>query len=71
MATDVADVGLKQLTETMAREGFDQRLATLHLDISDQHACAASVEATRERLGTLDILINNGALGMVPSVTTT
>jgi NAD(P)-dependent dehydrogenase (short-subunit alcohol dehydrogenase family) len=64
MATDVADVGLKQLTETMAREGFDQRLATLHLDISDQHACAASVQATRERLGTLDILINNGALGM-------
>lgn len=64
MAADVADAGLKRLTENMEREGFDQRLATRHLDICDQRACAASVEATRERFGTVDILINNGALGM-------
>ena len=48
----------------MEGEGLGQRLATRHLDISDQRACAASVEATRERFGALDILINNGALGM-------
>src|SRR6185436_15981203 len=64
MATDVADARLKQLWATMEGEGLQQRLATLHLDISDQRACAASVEATQERFGTLDILINNGALGM-------
>ena len=64
VATDVADAGLKQLADTMEGEGLGQRLATRHLDISDQRACAASVEATRERFGTLDILVNNGALGM-------
>jgi len=64
MATDVADARLKQLAKTMEGEGLQQCLATLHLDISDQRACAASVEATQERFGTLDILINNGALGM-------
>jgi NAD(P)-dependent dehydrogenase (short-subunit alcohol dehydrogenase family) len=64
MATDVADVGLAHLAATLKGKGLEQRLATRHLDISDQRACAASVEATRERFGTLDILINNGALGM-------
>jgi NAD(P)-dependent dehydrogenase (short-subunit alcohol dehydrogenase family) len=34
------------------------------LDISDQRACAASVETARERFGGLSILVNNGALGM-------
>jgi len=64
VATDVADVRLKHLSATMEGEELGQRLATRHLDISDQRACAASVEATGERFGTLDILINNGALGM-------
>lgn len=64
MATDIADVGLKELAETMAGENIGQCLTTRHLDISDQRSCAASVEAARARFGTLDILINNGALGM-------
>lgn len=64
MATDVADGGLKQLAETIGGEGVGDRLANRHLDISDRRACSASVEATRERFGSLDILINNGALGM-------
>jgi NAD(P)-dependent dehydrogenase (short-subunit alcohol dehydrogenase family) len=64
VGTDVADAGLKQLAEAMEGDGLGQHLATRHLDISDQRACAASVEATRERFGTFDILINNGALGM-------
>jgi NAD(P)-dependent dehydrogenase (short-subunit alcohol dehydrogenase family) len=64
MATDIADAGLKELAEAMAGEKLGQRLITRHLDISDQRSCAASVEAARARFGTLDILINNGALGM-------
>ena len=64
MAADVADAGLEQLAETMAGEGLGQRLAIRHLDISDQCACAEAVKATRARFGALDILVNNGALGM-------
>jgi len=64
VAADVADAGLKQLAETMAGEGLGQCLTTRHLDISDRRACAAAVEATHERFRALDILINNGALGM-------
>src|SRR5262245_34194196 len=64
MATDVADAGLKQLADIMAREGVGRRLGTLHLDISDPRACAETVDAARDRFGTLDVLVNNGALGM-------
>jgi NAD(P)-dependent dehydrogenase (short-subunit alcohol dehydrogenase family) len=64
MAADVDDAGLQRLAETMLAEGLAERLATRRLDISDQPACAAAVEATRERFGSLDILVNNGALGM-------
>jgi NAD(P)-dependent dehydrogenase (short-subunit alcohol dehydrogenase family) len=64
MASDVADAGLKQLTDIMEREGVGQRLSTRHLDISDPRACAEAVDATRDRFGTLDILVNNGALGL-------
>jgi NAD(P)-dependent dehydrogenase (short-subunit alcohol dehydrogenase family) len=64
MATDVADAGLKQLADIMQREGVGERLKTRHLDISGQRACAETVEAARDSFGTLDILVNNGALGM-------
>jgi NAD(P)-dependent dehydrogenase (short-subunit alcohol dehydrogenase family) len=64
MATDVADAGLKQLADAMAREGAGPRLGTRHLDISDPRACAEAVDATRDSFDTLDILVNNGALGM-------
>jgi NAD(P)-dependent dehydrogenase (short-subunit alcohol dehydrogenase family) len=64
LATDVADAGLKQLTETMEEKGLGQRLATAHLDISDQGACAGTVATAHGRFGALDILVNNGALGM-------
>ena len=64
MAADIADEGLKQLATSVEGEGLGQRLATRQLDISDQRACVASVEAARGRFGSLDILVNNGALGM-------
>jgi NAD(P)-dependent dehydrogenase (short-subunit alcohol dehydrogenase family) len=63
MAADVA-AGLTQLDDTMQAEGLARALATRRLDISDERACVASVEATHERFGSLDILVNNGALGM-------
>ncbi len=40
------------------------RLAAFGLDIADNAACEAAVERTRESLGGLHILINNGAVGM-------
>jgi NAD(P)-dependent dehydrogenase (short-subunit alcohol dehydrogenase family) len=64
MAADIDDIGLRRLEETMVAEGLGQGLVSRHLDISDQGACAASVEDAHERLGALDILINNGAIGM-------
>jgi NAD(P)-dependent dehydrogenase (short-subunit alcohol dehydrogenase family) len=64
IAADIADEGLKQLAASVEDQGLGQRLATRQLDISDQRACAASVEAARGRFGSLDILVNNGALGM-------
>jgi NAD(P)-dependent dehydrogenase (short-subunit alcohol dehydrogenase family) len=64
MAADVADAGLQRLADAMEREGVGLRLGTRHLDISDPRACAEAVDATRVGFGTLDILVNNGALGM-------
>jgi NAD(P)-dependent dehydrogenase (short-subunit alcohol dehydrogenase family) len=64
MATDVADAGLKQLADKLERDGLGQRLGTRHLDISDARACAEAVSTARDRFGALDILVNNGALGM-------
>ena len=66
VAADVSDPGLLDLQESMAKAGFGGRLATRYLDISDQRACAAAVAATEAKFGALDILVNNGALGMTP-----
>jgi NAD(P)-dependent dehydrogenase (short-subunit alcohol dehydrogenase family) len=64
MATDVSDSGLETLGRQMTSEGLASGLALRHLDISDHKACAATVEAAWDRFQSLDILINNGALGM-------
>src|SRR6185312_11150888 len=64
MAADIADDRLKGLAQMMAGEGLAERLVSRSLDISDQRSCFAAVEAARARFGTLDILVNNGALGM-------
>jgi NAD(P)-dependent dehydrogenase (short-subunit alcohol dehydrogenase family) len=64
MATDIDDLGLQRLAESMAADGLAQGLVNRRLDISDHRACAASVEAARERFGGLSILVNNAALGM-------
>ena len=64
MATDVSDSGLETLGRQMTSEGLASGLALRHLDISDHKACAAAVEVAWDRFQSLDILINNGALGM-------
>ncbi|HJT07545.1 MAG TPA: SDR family oxidoreductase [Stellaceae bacterium] len=64
MAADIADDRLKELVRMTTGEGLAERLVSRSLDISDQRSCVAAVEAARARFGTLDILVNNGALGM-------
>lgn len=60
MATDVDQDGLAALAASLGSE----RLAISRLDISKQSECAAAVASTVRQLGRLDILVNNGALGM-------
>jgi NAD(P)-dependent dehydrogenase (short-subunit alcohol dehydrogenase family) len=64
MACDVNEAGLRALGERLGAAGLGGNLATSPLDISDQRACVAAVAATAARFGSLDILVNNGALGM-------
>ncbi len=60
MATDVSDVGLA----TLAKDFAAKDLITRKLDIADHTACEAAVADAQKQMGHLDILINNGALGM-------
>lgn len=64
MACDVNEAGLRALAQRVEAAALNGKLATRVLDISDQRACVAAVEATQVRFGSLDILLNNGALGM-------
>jgi NAD(P)-dependent dehydrogenase (short-subunit alcohol dehydrogenase family) len=57
VAADVDAAGLESL-------GHAERLVTRTLDIADPAACEAAVADTVKRFGALDILVNNGALGM-------
>lgn len=60
LATDVSERGLAAL----ATEAGSSNLDTLKLDISSNDACVGAVEHAERKLGHIDILINNGALGM-------
>lgn len=60
MATDISEDGLVAL----AQETGPENLAIERLDVSKQPECAAAVSSTVRKLGRLDILVNNGALGM-------
>ena len=57
VAADVDAAGLERL-------GQAENLVIRVLDIADPAACETAVRETAARFGTLDILINNGALGM-------
>jgi NAD(P)-dependent dehydrogenase (short-subunit alcohol dehydrogenase family) len=62
MAADINERGLAALAE--ANKTAANALATMIVDISVQTACERAVRDTEAAFGKIDILINNGALGM-------
>lgn len=62
MAADINKAGLAALAER--RRSSANALSTIELDISVQTACEKAVADTEKAFGAIDILINNGALGM-------
>lgn len=62
MAADIDADGLVGLVESNKASG--NALSSLRLDISDNAACEKAVADTEKAFGAVDILINNGALGM-------
>ena len=63
-ALDVDEERLNDLAATHAQASGAGRLVTSRTDISRYEECEAAIAHTRERLGGLHILVNNGALGM-------
>jgi len=63
-ALDVDDKRLDELAAAHEEASETGRLATVRTDISCYEQCEAAVAQTRESLGGLHVLINNGALGM-------
>ena len=64
LATDVDEKNLGTLARDIEAKGGGAQFATHRLDISDSAACVAAVAAAEKTFGKLDILLNNGALGM-------
>jgi len=62
VAADVSDQGLNVLARNLANHG--DRLATRYVDISDHRAASAAAASAADRFGAVDILVNNGAVGM-------
>jgi 3-oxoacyl-[acyl-carrier protein] reductase len=62
----IADIGEEQGTRTAAELASDAvnegRVAFVKTDIADPESAQAAVDATLERFGTVDILINNAAI---------
>ncbi len=64
LACDVDQGGLEDLQTAIHSAGLSENVTPHRLDISDWEACAAAAERAREINGAIDILINNGAMGM-------
>lgn len=64
VATDIDEDRLNALAANLAGAGLSDRLSTRQLDISDYASCASAVGLAKEAHGSIDILINNGAMGM-------
>ena len=63
-ALDVDAKGLDELAAGHASEAETGHLVTRRVDIGSYEECGAAVARTRESLGGLHILVNNGAMGM-------
>ncbi len=46
------------------RQGFEERIATFALDVTDAESIATAVGAVRERFGRIDVLVNNAGYGL-------
>ena len=64
LASDVSQAGLAALEADLASAGLAEPLTVRTLDISMSGACAEAVADLHRRCGSVDILINNGAMGM-------
>ena len=58
----IADIGEEQGTRTAAELASEGEVAFVKTDIADPESAQAAVDATVERFGTVDILINNAAI---------
>jgi 3-oxoacyl-[acyl-carrier protein] reductase len=58
----IADIGEEQGTRTAAELAGDGEVAFVKTDIADQASAQAAVDATVDRFGKVDILINNAAI---------
>ena len=63
MQAIVADVNEELAGKTAAElEGDGLAAAPLHLDVTDERACAAAMDEIVERWGALDVLVNNAGI---------
>ena len=46
------------------RRGFEERIETFALDVTDAESIATAVEAVRKRFGRIDVLVNNAGYGL-------
>ncbi len=46
------------------RQGFEERIATFALDVTDPESIGAAVAAVRERFGRIDVVVNNAGYGL-------
>ncbi len=64
LACDIDKDGLAALDAELQAAGLTSSVVTYQLDISQNSRCVAAVEHCHDTFGSLDILINNGAMGM-------
>ena len=64
LACDVSQPGLDDLAAELAQTSIGGSIQFRQLDISSNAGCEATASVAKETFGSLDILINNGAMGM-------
>jgi len=60
VALDRDPAGLQRLAGDMGERGYD--LCMLPCDVTDATACATAMQTVRERLGRIDVLVNNAGI---------